>query len=246
VDELTRAVVSDPPAPLAYEGSAYDAAARVELPAPRPLDMPGLHNVFALGDNIRSGAEPADRGALEELAAWGVKTILSVDGKAPDAETAAELGMRYVHVPIQYDGIDEEELLAIAKTFREQEAPFYVHCFHGRHRGPAAAAIGRVVLDGVPRELALAEMRQWCATSKKYEGLYATVAAAEMPTARETEGFAFDFPAAHRFEGMRAVMIELARTCTSSTRRSTTWERRTPGRTTSATSSSSVARAPRR
>ena len=46
---------------------------------------------------------------MKRLADMGVKTILSVDGKTPDVEAAKKLGMRYVHVPIQYRGITESE-----------------------------------------------------------------------------------------------------------------------------------------
>ena len=198
-------------APMELTGTAYEAAARVELPAVSPNAGPGLHHVFELSENVISGAEPAGHEALEQIASWGVKTILSVDGKTPDAETAAALGMRYVHVPIEYSGIDEEELLKISKTFRELEGPFYVHCYHGKHRGPAAAAVGRVVLDGVPRERAIAEMRQWCSTASKYEGLYSTVATAHIPSAVESARFAFDFDAAHSFDGLRGAMIEMTR-----------------------------------
>lgn len=199
------------PPPLELQGSAYDAAATVELPKVAPGEYPGLHNVYRLSDTIISGGEPHGSEALEQISEWGVKTIISVDGKVPDAATAEKLGMRYVHIPIQYSGIDEEEVLQIAKSFRELEGPFYVHCFHGKHRGPAAAAVGRVVLDGVPRIEAIAEMRQWCATSSKYEGLYATVAVTDFPSTAETAAYDFDFPSAHAFEGMRAVMVQLTR-----------------------------------
>ncbi len=198
-------------APLVLEGSAYEAANGMTLPAVPPTEGPGLHNVYQLSENIISGAEPEGPEALEQIATWGVKTILSVDGKAPDAETAAELGMRYVHVPIEYAGMSGEELVKISKTFRELEGPFYVHCYHGKHRGPAAAAIGRIVLDEVPRERAIAEMRQWCATSSKYEGLYSSVATARIPSGAESARSDFDFESAHSFEGMRATMIQFAR-----------------------------------
>ncbi|MFQ5845810.1 MAG: hypothetical protein ACE5JG_12575, partial [Planctomycetota bacterium] len=137
--------------------------------------------------------------------------ILSGDGKVPDAETAARHGMRYVHVPIHYRGITERELVRIVKTFRELKGPFYVHCFHGKHRGPAAAAVGRLVLDGVSRERAIAEMRQWCGTSDKYEGLYQAVAAQEIPSPEQTRRYAWDFPAAHHIEGFRKGMIGVSR-----------------------------------
>ena len=201
----------EPAAPLDLLATAFEAAAEVELPELAPGEYEGLHNVFQLSGSIISGGEPAGEAALEQLSEWGVRTILSVDGKTPDAETAARLGMRYVHIPIQYSGITESQVVRISKTFRELEGPFYVHCFHGRHRGPAAAALGRIVLDGVPRVQAIAEMRQWCATSSKYEGLYAAVATAPVPSAAITKQDAFAFDSAHTFRGLRAAMIPLPR-----------------------------------
>jgi len=203
--------VASLPAPLVLSGSAYDAALLAELPAQQSVEGPGLYNMYWLSDSILSGSEPEGRASLAHLASLGVRTVLSVDGKAPEAELAASLGLRYVHVPIQYAGIEPEQQLAIAKVFRELPGPFYVHCFHGRHRGPAAAAIGRVVLDGAPRERALAEMRQWANTSGDYEGLYAVIACAQLPSARESADFDFDFPERQRFEGLRAVMVPLVR-----------------------------------
>lgn len=197
--------------PLSQEGSAYEAAAAIDLPEAKPIESEHLHNVYRLSERIVSGAEPEGETAFAQIAAMGVKTILSVDGKAPDSETASKHGLRYVHVPIRYKGIESDELLAISKTFRELDGPFYVHCFHGQHRGPAAAAVGRVILDGVSRAQAIAEMRQWCGTSKKYEGLYGVIAFGAVPSEAETARFAFDFAPAHRFAGTRAAMVEMSR-----------------------------------
>ncbi|MDF1729471.1 MAG: hypothetical protein P1U53_17145 [Sulfitobacter sp.] len=99
----------------------------------------------------------------------------------------------------------------IAKTFRELEGPFFVHCFHGKHRGPAAAAVGRLVLDAIPRDQAIAEMHQWCGTSLKYQGLLETIAKDKVPGASETAKLDFDFPAAHAFDGFRGTMVPMAR-----------------------------------
>lgn len=199
------------PAALELTGSAYEAAADLVLPEREAAQLDGLHNVLQLSDSIISGAEPDGEAAFQELARLGVRTILSVDGKLPDVEAAARMGMRYVHVPIQYSGITPDEQGRILKTFRELEGPFYVHCFHGVHRGPAAAALGRVALDGAPREQALAEMRQWCGTSKKYEGLYQTVATAQLPDAEQTAALDYDFAAATPITGTAAFMVEIAR-----------------------------------
>lgn len=197
--------------PLAIAGSAFEAAALTTLPATPPDELPGLHNVYRLSATIVSGSEPAGDAAFAQLAAMGVKTILSVDGKVPDSDAAAAHGLRTVHVPIGYDGFKPGELLDIVKTFRELPGPFYLHCFHGKHRGPAAAAVGRVVLDGAPRELALAEMRQWCGTSPDYEGLYQAIATLPFPDEASTAAHAFDFAPARSSGGLREVMVAAPR-----------------------------------
>ncbi|MHC5031323.1 MAG: hypothetical protein ACYTGU_10745 [Planctomycetota bacterium] len=203
--------VKEAPPPLQGVANAYEAAGKPALAKEAPEESPGLHNVFHLSEHVISGSEPHGDEAFARLSAMGVKTILSVDGKVPDKAAAARHGMRYVHVPIHYSGISEDELVRIAKTFREVEGPFFVHCFHGKHRGPAAAAVGRLVLDGATRAQALAEMRQWCGTSSKYEGLYQTVASGEMPSTAETARYRWDFPAAHPLGGFRQAMVEVAR-----------------------------------
>ncbi len=211
-DALTRqADATEAPAPLVGIESAYAHAATRVLDAREPENHEDLHHVYRLSENILSGAEPHGEAGLARIASYGARTVISVDGKAPDAEAAARHGLRYVHIPIQYKGIRPDELLRLAKTFRELPAPFFIHCFHGVHRGPAAAAIGRLVLDGADREQALAEMRQYCGTSGKYEGLYRVIASVPMPTAAATRAFVYDFPAAHRFGGFRQAMVGVSR-----------------------------------
>ncbi len=198
-------------APLPGSPSFYDQAMLVNLDSRKPEETTGLHNVYRLSPNIISGSEPHGAAAFEAIRDMGVKTILSVDGMPPEGDLAAGYGLRYVHVPIQYSGIREREIERIAKTFVELEGPFFVHCFHGKHRGPAGAAIGRLVLDGASREEALAEMRQWCGTSKKYEGLYRTIATAAMPDRDRLAALDFDFPTVHRVQGIVPLMSQIAR-----------------------------------
>jgi protein tyrosine phosphatase (PTP) superfamily phosphohydrolase (DUF442 family) len=183
----------------------------VVLPKAAPEDSEGLHNVFSLSDMIVSGSEPHGEEAFRALAEKGVRIVVSVDGKAPEVELAKRFGLRYVHIPIQYKTITGEEIVHLAKTFRELEGPFYVHCFHGQHRGPAAAAIGRLILDAAPREQAIAEMRQYCGTSSKYEGLYRVIADGEIPDEERTSAYDWDFPSQHAFQGFRQSMIDISR-----------------------------------
>lgn len=199
------------PPPMTGVKNAYEQAAATPLPKVKPIELPGLHNVFKLSCRIVSGSEPEGEKAFVELEKLGVKTILSVDGSAPNLEAASRHGMRYVHVPIQYKGLTEEQVAQITKTFRELPAPFYVHCFHGRHRGPAAAAIGRCAMDGQGRGQAIAEMRQWMGTAPEYEGLYRAVATGNIPGASETSAFAFDFSPVHKPKGLAAGMVDVGR-----------------------------------
>lgn len=194
-------------APPLGDGDAYEQALTTPLAKSAPAEGPGLQNVFCLSERIWTGSEPHGEAALRHLAALGIRTVVSVDGKVPDHALAASLGLRYVHVPIKYSGISRTEMLRLAKTFRELPSPFYVHCFHGKHRGPTGAAVGRLVLDGAGRDAAIAEMRQWCGTSGKYPGLYKAIAHGTVPTADETAALAWDFPAAHALGGLREAMI---------------------------------------
>ncbi len=190
---------------------AYELATLVRLEKRRPIEALGLHNVYVLSKDITSGSEPQGEAAFARLKDLGIKTILSVDGKQPDVEMASKFGMKYVHVPIQYKGIKPLALLHITKTFRELKGPFYVHCFHGRHRGPAAAAVGRIVLDGISREKAIAEMRQWSGTSSKYEGLYDLIARGDFPSAQKSAKEFWGFDSKHKVQGIAGAMVQISR-----------------------------------
>ena len=106
----------------------------------RHRGMPGLENVHDLGHGILCGGGPQGDAGFAALEAMGVRTLLSVDGMEPDLERARGHGMRYVHVPIGYDGVGTNALRRLAKAVSTLPGPFYIHCHHGRHRGPAAAA----------------------------------------------------------------------------------------------------------
>jgi hypothetical protein len=61
----------------------------------------------------------------------------------------------------------------IARAARDLPGPVYIHCHHGKHRGPAAAAVVRLCLDRqCSVETALEEMRR-AGTDPRYTGLYA-------------------------------------------------------------------------
>jgi protein tyrosine phosphatase (PTP) superfamily phosphohydrolase (DUF442 family) len=161
---------------------------------PAKVDAPGLHNVYRITDRLYSGSSPDGDEGFRSLQRLGVKTIISVDGARPDVELAHKHGMRYVHLPIGYDGVPHEQALRIAKAVRELPGPVYVHCHHGQHRGPAAAAVAHLCLDEkCSVEAAVAEMRR-AGTDPRYKGLYAAPGQFHRPTAEELARVPADLP----------------------------------------------------
>jgi protein tyrosine phosphatase (PTP) superfamily phosphohydrolase (DUF442 family) len=170
---LEAANASEARAAAGSQPKPTDAAAL--LPdGPTEVDYPHLHNLLQVSDRIYSGGEPKGDEAFAELARLGVKTIVSVDGARPDLDAAKRHGLRYVHVPIGYDGISEEAGHSLARLVREADAPFYIHCHHGEHRGPAAAAVACIADGAASGQEALAILEK-ANTSKGYAGLWRDV-----------------------------------------------------------------------
>ncbi|MEM7262874.1 MAG: hypothetical protein AAF488_12855, partial [Planctomycetota bacterium] len=91
--------------------------------------------------DLYSGGEPAGEVAFAALARLGVRTVVSVDAALPNADLARRYGLETVHIPIGYDGVHADAALALTAVARTRPGPYFVHCHHGVHRGPAAVAI---------------------------------------------------------------------------------------------------------
>lgn len=180
----------------------------VERPAPAVIetaptlpkrladDLPGLHNVLHASDGFFSGGEPHGDEGFSSLARLGVKTIVSVNGARPDVETARKHGIRYVHIPIGYAGVPHQAGLALARIAREGDRPVYIHCHHGRHRGPAAAAIVCIAAGKTQARDAL-QLLEIAGTGKEYAGLW-----------RDVETFSLPPPDAELPELVEVAMVE--------------------------------------
>jgi hypothetical protein len=137
-------------------------------------DTPGLHNVLVLPNQIYSGSEPHGEEGFRTLARLGVKVIVSVDGAKPNLELAKKYGIRYVHVPIGYAGVSKEAGLSLARLVRDLDGPFYIHCHHGVHRGPAGAATACIASGKVAPADAV-KILELAGTSSDYAGLWRDV-----------------------------------------------------------------------
>lgn len=153
-----------------------------------------LHNVIRVNDRLISGSVPENDRGFDELQALGVRTIISVDGATPDVTRAAARGLRYVHVPVGYHGLSVAQQRQIARAVRDLPGPIYLHCHHGKHRGPAAAASAAVLLGDMSPEAGDVFLKQ-AGTSSNYPGLFACVHSARALDAKELDATPPDFPA---------------------------------------------------
>ncbi len=179
---------------------------RSEGPA-TSLIRPGLPNLFRIDEELYSGGQPAPEIGFESLKRLGVRTVVSVDGARPALESAHRAGLSYVHVPIGYDGIDREALARLVRALQLKPGPFYIHCHHGQHRGPAAAAVLACERSGWSRERAAAWLKQ-AGTSTRYRGLFRDVARFESPAPDTLRAITpNDLPEAVEADGIVEVMV---------------------------------------
>jgi protein tyrosine phosphatase (PTP) superfamily phosphohydrolase (DUF442 family) len=175
---------------------------------PEKVEAKGLHNVYRLNEKLYSGSSPEGDDGFESLQRLGIRTIITVDGARPDVERAHKFGMRYVHLPIGYDGVPEQQGLRIARAVRDLPGPIYVHCHHGKHRGPAAAAVARLCTDGRCSVEAALEGMKLAGTDPHYTGLYAAPGEFRRPTPEELDRVSAEFPEVAEVTGLAQLMVE--------------------------------------
>jgi protein tyrosine phosphatase (PTP) superfamily phosphohydrolase (DUF442 family) len=200
------------PAPVPMEAKVIPKGPTVAL------ELEGIHNAFRWSEKIISGSCPEGDAGFKALAALGVKTIVSVDGALPILESTRKYGMRYVHIPVEYSGITKKDAITIVRAIRDLPGPIFVHCHHGIHRGPAAAALAAIATAKYTNEEALAGLGQ-AGTGLNYVGLWKVVREFQAPTQAEIDAADNTFAPAvkipdlaehmvhvdERFDGLKAV-----------------------------------------
>lgn len=184
----------------------------------RPCEQPaadervearGLQNVFLIRAGLFSGSGPADDEAFQSLQQLRVQTLISVDGAPPDLARARKFGLRYVHLPIGYDGLPREQAMRLAKAIRDLPGPVYLHCHHGKHRGPTAAVAVRLFLDETYTvEMALADLRR-AGTDPRYTGLYDSIRNLRRPTSEELDRIPANFPETAQVPAFNQIMVAI-------------------------------------
>jgi protein tyrosine phosphatase (PTP) superfamily phosphohydrolase (DUF442 family) len=175
---------------------------------PRPLQAFGIENLFQVADRVFSGSQPEGDQAFAALRKLGVKTIISVDGTQPEVERAAQFGLRYVHLPHGYDGISSNTAVRLAKAAATVEGPIFVHCHHGKHRGPAAVGLICQATAGWTPQQAVAWLKQ-AGTAADYAGLYRANADFRPPSSAQLAGVSTNFHARAEVSGLVDAMVEI-------------------------------------
>lgn len=176
--------------------------------SPRQIGLEHLENVHEIAPGVLTGAGPGGETSFAELAAQGVRTVISVDGAKPDVEAARRHGLRYVHLPIGYDGIPAERTLELAKAIRDLRGPVYVHCHHGKHRGPAAAAVACVAAGKLDSEGAV-QVLKTMGTGEQYRGLWASARGARAVDPAALKALQVEFRETAPVPPLLEAMVEL-------------------------------------
>jgi len=177
-------------------------------PRQAPTKLPGLSNVMNVHDGLTSGSAPLTPEAFESLVGLGIKTIMSVDGSTPKVDMAAEWGMRYVHLPIRYDGITKEEGARIARAVRDLPKPIYIHCLHGTARAPSAAAYAEVALGDLDHNAGI-DLLHRVGTPPEYQGLFDAVASCPRLDKKTLDAVSADFPPRAVVSNFTAAMVRI-------------------------------------
>jgi protein tyrosine phosphatase (PTP) superfamily phosphohydrolase (DUF442 family) len=180
-------------------------------PEPTRLDTKHLPNAIRLHEKVISGGQPEGALGFEELAAIGVKTVISVDGATPDVATARKHGLRYVHLPHGYDGISDDRVKELAKAVRDLPGPIYIHCHHGKHRSPAAAATACVAAGLIDSSNALGVLKT-AGTNEGYRGLYVVAQEAKRIEDKVLSELKVEFPETAKIPPFAEAMVALEHT----------------------------------
>lgn len=196
---------------LVLSSQSADPPAESKLPAAgaKPVDLTGIHNVIHVSDKLYSGSAPEGKEAFETLKKLGIKTILSVDGAKPDVKLAKDVGLKYVHMPIGYDGVSQEMAVKLAKAVRDLDGPIYIHCHHGKHRSPGAAAAIRYCLDDKCTVAQAVDIMKRAGTDPKYKGLFDAPNALKRPSKEDLDKLKIEFPEVAVIPALAGAMVEI-------------------------------------
>lgn len=190
------------------QSAASAPATQASVSAFRPVEPHRLDNAHVLSGKVIAGAQPEGDAGFQALRDLGIRTILSVDGAKPDVELAHKYGMRYVHLPIGYDGVPKDRGEEIAKALQELPGPIYVHCHHGKHRSAAAVAVA-CVFNGMLAANQAEDVLKTFGTGTNYQGLWRDALNARRIDPQALDKVKVDYVEAARIPELAEAMIRV-------------------------------------
>lgn len=149
-------------------------------PAKSVAPIPGIENLRQVSPRILCGGQPESPESFAELSRRGVKIVISVDGAPTNIEEAHQHGLRYVHVPIGYGKIGPQQRADLVQAVKSANGLVFVHCHHGKHRGPAAAGYCGLAIGELTKEQGV-QLLNAAGTRKDYTGLWDAIEQFEPP-----------------------------------------------------------------
>ena len=126
----------------------------------RPVDREmGILNFARVSDSLYRGGHPSAEG-FAKLKSLGVRTVVSLRTFNVHRSRLEGLGLRYVHISFKAGHPEDEDVVRFLKVMADPvNHPVFVHCKWGTDRGGMMAAVYRIVVQGWPKDRAIAETR---------------------------------------------------------------------------------------
>lgn len=139
-----------------YGGTRLDKS-RPEIWA-KPIDLPGLPNLYKVSDDLYRGAQPTAEG-VRQLKKLGIRTIVNLRLFDFDRDKIRGIGLAYQHIRFMTWYPQDKKVIRFLKIVTDpNNTPVFLHCQRGADRTGATCAIYRVAVQGWPKAEAIDEM----------------------------------------------------------------------------------------
>lgn len=126
-----------------------------------------MSNRMKFNDQLTVGPQPSEN-ELKELPTEGFQSVINFrtageekQPLGPDAEgnLVRSAGLKYLHVPVSMDGMDEKKVDQFREQYQSLPKPVFAHCKSGKRAG-AMMMMHTAVEQGISGEQALEQAKE--------------------------------------------------------------------------------------